>query len=215
MRITTLRTAAITAGLVLALGACTSEDPASDTSTDDAAVTSDDGLEGSAGNRGWMCQYVSPTAIELANGGEAETPRQLTTEDDDDAWVCDVLVGGKGEQEPVVRVGIYLGDEARAEARTRAEEADGVEAGPDHLGVSFISPGLVTGLTLCTDLTASDTSVKIPYTIVIESLGETDEEVTHHLELAATEAAKSLDKGVGCSPKRAIEEDRAAQSEAP
>lgn len=215
MRNRTLTLPAIAAGLVLALGACTSETAEPGPSTDDAAVTtSDDGLEGAVGNQGWMCQYVSPTAIELANGGEAETPRELVTEDTEDDWVCDVLVGGAGAQEPLIRLGIHLGDESRTSARARAEGAEGAEPGPDHLGVSFVSPGMVTGLTLCTDPEATDRADKIPYSLVIESLGETDEETTGHLQRALTETAKSLDQSLGCSPKRAVSED-AEQTTAP
>lgn len=214
MRTRTLTLPALAAGVALVLGACTSEPTEPQQTTDDAATTADDGLEGEAGNRGWMCQYVSPTAVELANGGEAETPRQLVTQDDDEAWVCDVLVGGRGEQEPLIRLGIHLGEEARATARERAESAEGVQPGPDHLGVSFVSPGLVTGLTLCTAPDATDATEKIPYSLVIESLGETDAETTEHLQRALTETAKSLDRSLGCSPTRAISED-SGQTTAP
>lgn len=206
MRSRTVSTTILSAGLLLALGACTSGGDEPDPSTDDAAVTSDDGLEGTAGNRGWMCQYVSPEAVESAAGGSATTPRMLITEDTEDAWVCDVLVGGAGEQEPVLRLAIQLGEEAREAARTRAQEADGMEPGPDHLGVSFRSPGLVTGLTLCTSPggNAEDPGDKIPYTLVAESLGETDEATTDLLQRALTETAKGLDQSVGCSPKQAL-----------
>jgi hypothetical protein len=210
---------ALVAGLALALGACTSgtdePEPTGDgaTSTEDAAAASD-GLQGGAGNRGWMCQYVSPAAVELAAGGKAQTPRELVTEDTEDAWVCDVLVGGAGQQEPVIRLGIHLGEEARQTARARAEGAKDVQPGPKHLGVSFISPGLVTGLTLCTAPKATDREDKIPYSLVIESLGETDAKTTEQLEQALTETAKNLDRSLGCSPARAISED-AGQTTAP
>jgi hypothetical protein len=213
MRTRTITLAAVTAGLTLALGACSAETADPDPTTgDDAAVTStaEDGLEGEAGNRGWMCQYVSPTAIELANGGEAQTPRELVTQDDADNWVCDVLVGGPGEQAPLIRLGIRLGEDARDTARARAEGEEGVEDGPEHLGVSFVSPGLVTGLTLCGDPQSTDAQARIPYSLVIESLGETDVETTDHLQRALTETAKSLDQSLGCSPKRAVEEDASA-----
>lgn len=209
----TLRLTAVAAGLALALSACTS-DNADPGPTTDAAVTSDDGLQGAEGNQGWMCQYISPAAVERANGGQAESPRELVTQDDEEAWVCDVLVGGAGEQEPVIRLGIHLGEEARETARTRAESAEGVEPGPDHLGVSFVSPGLVTGLTLCTAPGATRTSEKIPYSLVIESLGQTDPQTTDLLKQALTETAKRLDQSLGCSPKRALSED-AGQTTAP
>ena len=207
--------AAATVGLTLLLSACTSEsgDPEPSASADaEETATADDGLEGEAGNRGWMCQYVSPTAVELANGGEAETPRQLVTEDDAENWACDVLVGGPGQQEPLIRLGIRLGEDARAAARQRAEGEQGVETGPDHLGVSFVSPGMVTGLTLCADPRSSDARERIPYSLTIESLGETDAETTDHLERALTETAKNLDRNLGCSPKRALEEEAGATS---
>jgi hypothetical protein len=210
---------ALAAGLALVLGACTSgtdePGPTGDgaSATDDAAAASD-GLQGEAGNQGWTCEYVSPAAVELAAGGEATTPRQLVTQDDEDAWVCDVLVGGEGEQEPVIRLAIHLGEEARGTARARAESAEGVEPGPEHLGVSFVSPGLVTGLTLCTAPDATDTDDKIPYSLVIESLGQTDQETTEQLERALTETAKSLDRTLGCSPARAVSED-SGQTTAP
>lgn len=207
--------AAATVGLTLLLSACTSEsgDPEPSAPADaEGTATADDGLEGEAGNRGWMCQYVSPTAVELANGGEAETPRQLVTEDDAENWACDVLVGGPGQQEPLIRLGIRLGEDARAAARQRAEGESGVETGPEHLGVSFVSPGMVTGLTLCADPQSSDARDRIPYSLTIESLGETDAETTDHLQRALTETAKNLDRNLGCSPKRALEEEAGATS---
>lgn len=215
MRTRTLSLTAVVTGLTLALTACTSEsaDP-EPTAPDDTAATSDDGLEGDAGNQGWMCQYVSPRAVEVLAGGEAQTPRQLVTEDDEDTWVCDVLVGGPGEQEPLARLSIDLGEEAREEARERAESAEGVQPGPDYLGVSFVSPGLVTGLTLCTAPDATDVNDKIPYALVAESFGETGPEATDRLRQALTEMAKNLDGNLGCSPTRAVAED-AEQTTAP
>ncbi len=215
MRNRTLTAAATAAGLALVLGACTSGDPDPAPTADDTAVTSDDGLEGTAGNQGWMCNYVSPTAIELANGSAPGTTRMLVTEDTEDSWVCEVLVGGKGEQEPVIELSIRLGEQAREEARDRAEAADGVEPGPDHLGVSFVSPGLVTGLTMCKDPQSTDVADKIPYALVAESFGQTDEETTKKLQTALTETAKGLDQSVGCSPKLALKEDAAAQTDGP
>lgn len=215
MRTRTLATAVTAAGLVLALGACTSDAPDPAPTSDDAAVTSDDGLEGTAGNQGWMCNYVSPTAIELANGGAPETTRMLVTEDTEESWACEVLVGGRGEQKPIIELAVRLGEDARAQARAEAEGAEGVETGPDHLGVSFVSPGMVTGLTLCKDPQSADVDDKIPYTLVARSFGETDPETTDHLERAVTETAKNLDQSVGCSPKRALQEEAAAQTEAP
>ncbi|AXH97188.1 hypothetical protein [Ornithinimicrobium avium] len=214
MHTRTLTVATTAAGLALVLGACTSGGPEPAPTSDEAAVTSDDGLEGTAGNQGWMCNYVSPTAVELANGSAPQTTRMLVTEDTEDSWVCDVLVGGKGEQEPVIELSIHLGEGAWADARARAEGAEGVEPGPDHLGVSFVSPGLVTGLTMCKDPQSDDAGDKIPYALVAESFGQTGAGATEHLERAVTETAKALDQSVGCSPKLAVEED-AAQTTAP
>lgn len=197
----------------LTLGACTSGDADPAPSQDAAAQTSDDGLEGEAGNQGWTCQYVSPPLVESAAGGRAETPRQLVTEDDEDGWSCDVLVGGPGEQEPVVRLGIHLGEEHRDAARARAEGEQDVRPGPEHLGVSFVSPGLVTGLTLCTDPEGA-AGARIPYALTAESLGETGEETTALLQRALTEVAKGLDGSLGCSPKQARADD-AEQTSAP
>lgn len=215
MRNRTLTAAATATGLALVLGACTSGGPEPAPTSDDTAVTSGDGLEGSAGNRGWMCNYVSPKAIELANGSAPGTTRMLLTEDTQESWVCQVLVGGRGEQEPVVELSIRLGQAAREEARSRAEAAEGVSPGPDHLGVSFVSPGLVTGLTMCTDPASSDVADKIPYTLVAESFGQTDEKTTHQLQAVLTETAKGLDQSVGCSPKLALQQDAAAQTDGP
>ena len=190
---------------VLALTACTSEDPAppAPTGTDDAAVTSDDGLEGGVGTNGYLCNYVSPSATEAAAGGTAETPRERVVRDDEDGWVCEVLSGGVGAQEPVIRLSILLGEEARAEAREVAEAADGVEPGPDYLGLSFVSPGLVTGLTSCTAPNATSRTEQIPYTLVAEGLGVVDEATTEDLRSALTSMAQNLDRGLGCMPKQA------------
>lgn len=208
-------TAATATGLALVLGACTSGGADSAPTSEDTAVTSDDGLEGTAGNQGWMCNYVSPTAIELANGSTPETTRMLVTEDTEDSWVCDVLVGGKGEQEPLIELSIHLGERSWAQARARAEGAKGVEPGPDHLGVSFVSPGLVTGLTMCTDPQSDDPDDKIPYALVAESFRQTDATTTEHLQRAVTETAKNLDQSIGCSPKLALQQDAAARTTAP
>lgn len=214
MRNRALTAVAAVAGLTLVLGACTSGEPDPAPTSDDTAVTSDDGLEGTAGNQGWMCNYVNPKAVELANGSTPETTRMLVTEDTEDSWVCEVLVGGKGEQEPVIELSIRLGEKASEEARARAEAADGVEPGPDHLGVSFVSPGLVTGLTLCTDPQSTDAADKIPYALVAESFGDTGAETTDYLQRALTETAKGLDQSVGCSPSAALR-DEAEQTTAP
>lgn len=206
------RGAALVAGLAVALSACTSEEPeAPPVAAEDSARTSDDGLEGEPGTgTGWLCEYVSPATLRAAVGAEAQSPRQLVTEDDEDSWVCEVLVGGPGEQEPAVRLAIQLGEEARDLARERAEAAAQVRGGPEHLGVSFVSPGLVTALTLCTAPDAQDRGERIPYTLVAESLGETGEEATAGLRQALTEAAKRLDAAVGCSPSQALSDEAAA-----
>lgn len=206
LRLLSVPTLAVTT--VLTVGACTSEDPATETSTsgtDDAAVTSDDGLQGEVGGNGYLCQYVSPATADAAAGGTAVTPRGLVTEDDEDGWVCDVLSGGPGEQEPVLRLSIHLGEEARAEARARAEAEDGVEPGPEYLGLSFISPGLVTGLTSCTAPDATNRADQIPYTLVGESLTIIDEEMTDEVRSALALMAQNLDKSVGCAPKAALQ----------
>lgn len=196
----------LTAALALILASCTSEDPATGTpsATQDAAVTSDDGLEGGPGVNGWLCQYVSPSATAAAAGGTAVTPRERIVQDDEDSWVCEVLTGGAGEQEPVIRLSILLGEEAREQARQRAEAADGVEPGPDYLGLSFVSPGLVTGLTSCTEPGAENRSQQVPYSLVGEALGVVDDETTEDLRSALTTAARNLDQAVGCTPSQAI-----------
>ncbi len=204
------------AAAALTLVACTSgdADPAPSPDEDAQTRSADDGLEGEAGNQGWMCQYVSPPAVESAAGGQAQTPREVVTQDDEEGWVCDVLVGGPGAQEPVITLGIHLGEEARDEARGRAEGAEGVRPGPEHLGLSFVSPGLVTGLTLCTDPDATDADQRIPYSLVAESHGEADEKTTALLQRTLTEVAKNLDGQLGCSPSQA-RSDGAEQTEAP
>lgn len=200
--------------LALALTACTSQEPVTETPTvtDDAAVTSDDGLEGGTGSNGWLCNYVSPAAAAAAAGGTAETPRERIVQDDEDGWVCEVLSGGQGEQEPVVRLSILLGEQARVEARERAESAEGVEPGPDYLGLSFVSPGMVTGLTSCTTPGAADRTDQMPYTLIGETLGVVDEATTENLRSALSTMAQNLDRGVGCAPRQAVEEQAAATS---
>lgn len=206
---------AVAAGLALVLTSCTSEDATvAGRTTDDAAVATDDGLEGEPGRGGWLCEHVSPAAVEAASGGEPVNPRQLVLQDDAEGWVCEVLTGEKGAQEPVVRLSILLGDEARATARERAEAAEGVEPGPEYLGRSYISDGLVTGLTTCTRPGATKRDDRVPHTIVAESLGEKDEATTKGLLAAAGQAAQGLDRGLGCSPKQAvIEQSEDAQGE--
>lgn len=212
----TLRLLTLPAVATLVLPACTSEDPAGETpTTDDAVVTSDDGLEGSAPTDGWFCRYVAPDAVDAAVGGTAETPRELVVQDDEEGWACEVLTGGKGEQEPVLRVSILIGEEARAEARSRAEAADGVRPGPEFLGLSFVSPGLVTGLTSCMAPGATNRADQAPYTLIAEQLsGEVDEATTANLRATLSGAAQSLDKAFGCAPRQALK-DQAAATTAP
>ena len=218
MRTRTLSVAAAGLAATLALAACTSDDPVTPgdptTPAGDAATTSDDGLEGTAGKNGWLCDYVSPSAVEAAAGGEAVSPRQRIVTDDEDSWVCEVLSGGAGEQEPIIRLSIELGPEAREAARERAEAADGVEPGPQYLGLSFVSPGLVTGLTSCVRPGATKRSDQIAHTLVGESLKVTDAEVTDDLRSSLALMAQNLDKGLGCSPKAAIA-DQAAETTSP
>ena len=216
---------AAAAVLALALSACTSDDPPSpdaatgtgapgSAGTDDAAGTSDDGLEGEAGSNGWFCDTFSPTAVDAAAGGTAVSPRQVVVEDTPDSWVCEVTSGGPGEQEPVLRMTLQVGEEARATARERAEQAEDVRPGPAYLGRSYISPGLVTGLSLCTAPDATSTDDKVPFTFVAESLQVTDEEMTDHLRSALALAAQNYDRSLGCSPKQAAK-DLAEETTAP
>ncbi|MFK5635737.1 hypothetical protein [Ornithinimicrobium sp. LYQ103] len=211
MRSSTLTATALVA--VLGLTACTSEEPTPTPSTDEATssggTTTDDGLEGGPGTNGWMCQYASPDAVSAVAGEEPTTVRELVVQDDAEGWVCQVLVGGAGEQETVLTVSVLLGEEYRDAARARAESADGAEPGPAYLGVSFLSPGLVTGLTLCTAPDAARSDDRIPYTLVAESLAETGEDATDALRATLGEAARSLDQGLGCSPQAALAEDAA------
>ena len=70
-------TAVTALALALALTACTSEDPVDEVppATDDASVTSDDGLEGGPGSNGWLCQYVSPSATDAAGSRSVTSTR--------------------------------------------------------------------------------------------------------------------------------------------
>lgn len=223
MRTSTSRLAAGLAAAALALSGCTSDEPTpsstsgSQDDSGDAAVTSDDGLTGEPGVNGWLCQYFSPSLVEKAAGGTAVTPRGHVVVDDPQTWECEVLTGGPGEQEPILRVGIYLGEEARDDRRAAAEAAEGMEPGPDYLGVSYVSPGLATALTMCTAPEATRRDDRIPYTLVAEALGQTTPEITQGLVSSLTTVAQNLDQGLGCSPKQAISEmgDDAAQTTAP
>lgn len=214
MRCSTLPTTALLAVLgLITLTACTSEDPmpAPDTAVSpETAAATDDGLEGEPGTDGWMCQYASPDTVAAVTGSEPTTVREVVVQDDGDGWVCEVLVGDAGAQEAVLTVSVLLGEESRDAARERAEAADGVEPGPDYLGRSFVSPGLVTGLTLCAAPDATRADDRVPYTLVAESRAGTDEAATDALLTTLTGAARSLDQGVGCSPRAALADDEAS-----
>lgn len=198
-----------TFGLILlaattAMTGCTSG-PVEEETTDDAIVTSDDGLEGSEGTSGWYCRYLNAGLIESALGQESTTPRELVVSDTAEEWICEVLNGGPGEQDPILRVSIQLGQDAVDTARTRAETAEDVQDGPEHLGESYLSAGLVTGLTACRLPTAQRLDDFGPLAIVLESLGQTDATTTQQLRAAASQAAQQLDQSLGCSPKVARE----------
>lgn len=215
-RSTISRTAALGLTLALGLSACTSEDPepTAEPTQEEAAPTTDDGLEGTLTANGWACEYFSPAAADHAAGGTATTPRGIVTQDDEEGWVCEVVSGGPGEQEPIARLSIILGPEAREEYRTLAEGAEGVEPGPDYLGKSYIAPGLVVGLTSCTRPGATQRSDQIEHTLVGEALNVTDEQATDDLRSALTLAAQGLDKGMGCSPAQVVR-DLAETTSAP
>lgn len=215
-----LSSVAVAAGLALTLTSCTSEEPAPPASSEtggtqaDGASATDDGLEGDVPDNGWYCEHLNMDVIDAAAGGTAVEPREKVVQDDEKGWACEVLVGEKGSQEPLLRLSIQLGEEARAEARARAEAVDGWEEGPQHLGRSYISPGLVTGLTSCTKPEATQRSDQTPHTLVAESFGETNEEVTEGLRAALSLAAQNLDRNMGCSPKQAAQ-DQAESTTAP
>ncbi|MFX0538463.1 hypothetical protein ACQBAT_02215 [Ornithinimicrobium sp. Y1847] len=222
-----LRLVALAAGLTLALSACTSEDPASSTGENgtangadgqgtagpDGATETGDGLQGEPGRNGWLCDYVSPSGTNLAAGGEAVSPRSLVVQDDDEGWVCEVLSGGAGEQEPIIRLSVLPGEEAREEMRAEAEALD-YERGPTYLGHSYISAGRVTGLTQCRVPGEDDF---VPYTLLGESLLSDDAETTDVLRSSLALAAQGLDRGLGCNPRQVVSDmaDDAESTTAP
>lgn len=193
---------------LLPLAGCTSDpaEPPAPTTEDDAAVTTESGLEGQEGNAGWYCRYLNTATLETALGEESTTPRELVVSDTADEWVCDVLNGGIGDQEPALRVSILLGEDAVGEARTRAEDLDGTVPGPAHLGESYLSPGLVTALTACRLPTAERLDDYGPLAVTFESFHSDDETTTENLRQAASQAAQQLDQSLGCSPRLAREQ---------
>ena len=110
--------------------------------------------------------------------------------------------------------GLPEGDVDLAGARERAEAAEGVEPGPDYLGLSFVSPGMVTGLTSCTAPGTTDRTDQVPYTLIGETLGVVDDATTENLRSALSTMAQNLDRGIGCAPRQALE-DQAAATTAP
>lgn len=191
---------------VLGTSACTSgEDPADEPTAvapapeDEAAVT-----DGSDSN-GWLCDDISPDSLQTLAGGEVAAPTEVMLADDDQTWVCEARDGDT----PLMRLSLSVGEEARDAARARARELDGVR-GPEYLGESYLSPTLVTGLTLCTDMGQPDAGVYEPYTMVAESLVEDEGDYSEPLRSTLGTLAQRLDQGIGCSPKQARSEAEGA-----
>lgn len=183
----------------LTLGACTSGEDPSETSTPDAAPSSAPAVTDGSDSNGWLCEDVSPETLRAVAGGELGEPNEVMVQDDETAWVCDAYDGDT----PLVRLSLAVGEEARDEARSRMQSLEGVTEGPDYLGESYSSPGVVAGLTACTDMDQPGAGVYEPYTMVAESLTGDDADVSDQLRSTLTGLARRLDQGIGCSPKQA------------
>lgn len=186
--------------LALALGACTSEhDPAEETTpaaTEEAAAT------GGPASGGWLCSYLGPSTLRAVAGQESQESQEfqeVTVQDDRQGWACEVRDG----EQPLVGISIQRGEAARVAAQERAEQAEDVRQGPEYLGVSYLSPRLVTGLTLCRDVGSPGSEEYEPYTMVAEALTDSDDDVSDELRSALTQLAATLDQTVGCSPRMA------------
>lgn len=192
--------------LALALGACTSgPDPAEQTGQATSAQPSDPAEAAAATEaaaRGWVCRHIGPDAVLAVAGEEPAQLQGVTVKDDQEGWTCEARDG----QQPLVRVSIERGEAARDAAQERAEAAAGVQDGPEHLGVSYESPRLVTGLTLCRDVDNQGSQDYEPYTLVAEALTDSEDDVSAELRATLGLVAANLDQTIGCSPRQARED---------
>lgn len=194
----------------LVLGGCTSgEEPLDPTptetaGTDDSAVTT--GVPQGPTANGYLCRYLGPDQLAALGGGDPAEPLQVDVQDDPTHWVCEARDG----EETLARVSILLGEDLAAAERETATSAEGVQSGPDYLGESYVSARRVSGLTRCHVPDGQGSTTWGSYTMVIEALGESDEDLSKHLLTAAGAAASSLDQAVGCSPKLARSEAESA-----
>lgn len=198
-------------GALLVLGGCTSGDAPADetptgTQTADGTAATDDadqtGVPQPPAANGYLCRYVGPDQQGAVAGGDLAEPVQVDMQNDPTHWICEARDG----EETVVRVSILRGQDLADEARDAAQAAEAVEDGPAYLGESYTSARRVTGLTMCRTPDSEGSEGWERYSIVVEAVPESDEDVAKHLTMVAGAAARALDQSVGCSPKMAVSE---------
>lgn len=188
----------VTLLVTLVAAGCTSQ-PASPEPSDESATTAPAPTAGAAD--GWLCEDVSPQSLRALAGGDPADPRQVVVTDDETSWVCEAYDGDR----PLVRVGVAVGEEGREQARALVREGEEMAPGPEHLGESYVGPGLAVGLTLCTS-PGSEDGTRTPYSLTAQALGDQGEDVGEALRSVLTSVATRLDRGFGCSPRAALED---------
>lgn len=211
---------ATTSLALLLLAGCTSGDepvrPSEPATADTAEETSDVGVPMPPAANGYLCRYVSPSVAETVLGAPVGEPTEVTTQDDEDAWVCE----GREAEEAFIRVSILRGADAVEELRQAvvARVGDVPQEGPAHLGEVYLEDRTVTSLTMCKVIDSEGSREYEPYALVSEALSDGDVDVRQQLSQVTTGLARAMDQSIGCSPKLALEQaggDDGAATSAP
>ncbi|NLG23422.1 MAG: hypothetical protein GX555_18560 [Actinomycetales bacterium] len=183
------------------LSGCTSGDNDDEQTTSAAPTT-----EGAAPEtEGWFCRLIKVDAVDAATGGRADVAREFESLSTEDEYRCDVLVPTEdGGSEVAMSLSMHrnipgLADELLAEVMAM----DGVVAGPDHLGVSYIADTLAVSVVPCNPRPAGTNSEsQVPYVFVARAQLDTEGQATAMLDDSLTRLVREMDQGYGCSPSK-------------
>lgn len=206
------------------LAACTSgdEDDNSTTTTDSASQSEQASQPGEAArpeDSGWFCRLIEDDAVDLATGGRADEALEQEALSTEDEYQCDVVVPTDGGgTEVAMSLSMHrnipgLADEVLAEVKA----IEGVQPGPDRLGVSYIADTLAVSIVPCkAEGNADKDSPEVPYVFLLRAPMDTEGAATDMLDDTLNRLVREMDQGYGCSPSKIHENtDGADSTEAP
>lgn len=208
-------TAAVSLALLLttALAGCSSGE-------EDAAPSSPTAEEppGEIPSSDWWCRLIKKETVDAATGGRSAEARHVTVTDEADHWACEVWVpdeDGEAETALVFSVQGNAADEAD-EALGEVQSLEGVEPGPEHLGLSYFAPTMAVSVIPCFGRPETpEAETEVPYVLMLRAPLDTAGEATDLLDKPLTRLAREMDQGYGCSPSKISARDDASTTTAP